>query len=721
MNDSVSTGFAMTEHSTSVEALLADLNDSQRQAVEHAGSPLVVFAGAGSGKTRVITRRIAYAVASGRRRPSEIVALTFTNKAAKEMVARLEELLGGRARGLTAGTFHSTCSRWLRTVGPRFGQRGDFVIYDTDDQRALVRRVLNDLNLSSSDLAPNRLASRIDQAKNQGLGPSEVEREAFTYVGEKFPDIYARYEERLTQANALDFGDLVLKMTELLEKTPEARDSFRARYPMVLVDEYQDTNKSQYRLLKALVPKDTEDLCVVGDDDQSIYRFRGADIGNILDFSEHFVGTVMVKLENNYRSTQAILDVSNAVIKHNKRREPKALHATRDGGAKPVLWVHDGPMEEGAWLVERLRAADRAGITPANIAVLFRQNALSRIYEEALQRARIPFVLVGGQRFYERAEVKDALAYVRLLVHQESDIDLLRIINTPARGIGDRTVERLAQAAREAGISVSALVAAPAEVLERAGLSGAALERVSAFGKLITSLNSLRHELPPGRFIEQLLTDTGLEKLFTEDKSVEAESRWKNLQELVSAVTEWSSINPEGSLEQFLEDLALLSEQDRTDVGERVTLMTIHAAKGLEFQYVLITGLEDGVFPIVREDTTDADLEEERRLFYVAVTRAKDQLSLSACRSRMLYGRTQIMEPSRFLFEVPRTLIDMKAGAANEAPIASGPQPGDRVRHNLFGEGEVTGVSREDGKVKLMIRFLNVGVKKIAAQYVELL
>jgi DNA helicase-2/ATP-dependent DNA helicase PcrA len=268
-------------------------------------------------------------------------------------------------------------------------------------------------------------------------------------------------------------------------------------------------------------------------------------------------------------------------------------------------------------------------------------------------------------------------------------------------------------------------------VLERAGLSGAALERVSAFGKLLVSLNTLRHELPPGRFVEQLLTDTGLEKLFTEDKSVEAESRWKNLQELVSAVTEWQGLNPEGSLEQFLEDLALLSEQDRTDVGERVTLMTIHAAKGLEFQYVLITGLEDGVFPIVREDTTDADLEEERRLFYVAVTRAKDQLALSACRSRMLYGRTQIMEPSRFLFEVPRTLIDMKAGTANEAPngalryneapIASGPQPGDRVRHNLFGEGEVTGVSREDGKVKLLIRFLNVGVKKIAAQYVELL
>lgn len=712
--------------------LLDDLNPAQKNAVTHAGAPLVVFAGAGSGKTRVITRRIAYAVQTGRRTPSQIVALTFTNKAAREMVARVDELLGGRAYGLTAGTFHSTCSRWLRSVGPRFGLRANFVIYDTDDQKALIRRVLQDLNLSSSDITPKSIATRIDQAKNQGLGPDKVETEQFTFLGSKFRDIYARYEERLGQANALDFGDLILKMTEMLETHEAAREEFRARYQMVLVDEYQDTNRSQYRLLKALVPQNTTDLCVVGDDDQSIYRFRGAELGNILDFSRHFHNTTTIKLEENYRSTQAILDVSNAVIQNNKRREPKALHAARPGGQKPQLTVHDGPMEEAAWLIQNVRAAANSGVKYSEMAVLFRQNALSRIYEEALQRARIPFVLVGGQRFYERAEVKDALAYVRLLVHQESDIDLLRIINTPARGIGDKTVERLSNAARESGISLSSLVSSPQSVLERTALGGAALERVAAFGVLMRQWSEALPTTPPTAFVERLLKDSGLEALYTEDKSVEAESRWKNLQELVSAVAEWSVMRPQGTLSEFLEDLALLSEQDRTETSDRVTLMTIHAAKGLEYHTVMITGLEDGVFPIVREDTNEADFEEERRLFYVAVTRAKDELLLSACRSRLLYGRTQVMEPSRFLFEVPRTLIEMRIGGVdrgygnvsagrNAAEPASGPRRGDRVRHNLFGDGEVTEVAREDGKVKLMVRFASVGMKKIAAQYVEAL
>lgn len=715
--------------------LLSDLNEPQRRAVTHTGSPLIVFAGAGSGKTRVITRRIAHALATDRVRPHEVVALTFTNKAAREMVHRIDQLhsregrSGSLGQSLTVGTFHSTCSKWLRMYGPRFGLKGDFVIYDDDDQRSLIRRVLTEMNLSTSEIPPKAVAVRIDQAKNRGQRPKDFkEEDGFGPLARRFPDIYARYEERLRMANALDFGDLILSTAELLERDEQAREFFRDRYKMVLVDEYQDTNRAQYKLIRALVPNDATDLCVVGDDDQSIYKFRGAEIGNIFEFKRDFQNVTTILLEDNYRSMQSILDVSNAVIAHNRRREPKTLRASRPGGAPPELWVHASPHEEAQWLVRLIEDKRREGMSLADMVILFRQNALSRVYEEALTRARIPFILVGGLRFFERAEVKDALAYLRLLVHSESDIDLQRIINTPTRGIGDKTVDRLAEVASQSGVSMASLTMSPSDVLVGAGLSPAAAERVANFGEMLRQWQVAAQQQSPRQMLNQILVESRMEAALREEDTVESESRLRNLGELVTAVAEWQLQKPDGTIQEYLEELALLSDLDRAPLGtERVTMMTLHAAKGLEFKLVILTGLEDGVFPIVRDDTSDEDLEEERRLFYVGVTRAMDELKLSACQVRMLYGRTQEMPPSRFLFEIPRHMLTRFMGGAQVGGASAGgssypshvPKPGTVVRHNLFGAGKVVDITNEDGKTKLVIEFDKVGVKKVVASFVE--
>lgn len=710
--------------------LLADLNEAQRQAVTHEGSPLIVFAGAGSGKTRVITRRIAYALQTERMRPYEIVALTFTNKSAREMVHRVEQLTSGRAAGLTVGTFHATCAKWLRTYGPRFGRKGDFIIYDSDDQRSLLRRVVAEFDLQPSEFPVKAIASMIDQAKNRGLRSHELRSEdALGPLQRRFPELYQRYEEKMQKANALDFGDLILSTAELLEKDEQARAFFRDHFKMVLVDEYQDTNRAQYKLLRALVPKDSKELCVVGDDDQSIYKFRGAEIGNIFEFKRDYENVKTILLEDNYRSMQSILDVSNAVIANNRRREPKQLRASRPGGALPELWVHGSPQEEALWVVRLIQEKQRAGWSLADMVILFRQNALSRVFEEALSRARIPFVLVGGLRFFERAEVKDALAYLRLMIHPDSDLDLQRIINTPPRGIGDKTVERLAELAGGSGVSMASLTMSPKEVLVDAGLSVQVADKVANFGAMLKRWQEASQTHTPRQMLNLILEESRMEAALREDDSVEAESRLRNLAELVTAVAEWQLQQPDGTIQQYLEDLALLTDLDRAAEGnERITMMSLHAAKGLEFKLVILTGLEDGVFPIVRDELSPEDLEEERRLFYVGVTRAMDELKMSACQMRMLYGRTQEMPPSRFLFEIPRHMlmrymggrpVNAPSASAAQASSASLPHKGSSVRHNLFGEGRVVDTTVEDGKTKLVIEFAKVGVKKVVASFVE--
>ncbi len=713
-----------------------DLNEAQRAAVLHRGGPLLVFAGAGSGKTRVITRRIAHAISDRWFDPWSIVALTFTNKAAREMVERIEAQAGGFVSGLTVGTFHSTCAKWLRFYGPRFGHPGDFVIYDSDDQLSLIRRVLDAMKIDSGTVAPRAVAQRIDRAKNAGHGP-EHRFAGSDDVARVFPSIYAAYEKALAAANALDFGDLLLHMVRLLEQSPEAARFFRERYRMVLVDEYQDTNHAQYRLLRALAQGEAPELCVVGDDDQSIYKFRGADVGNILAFRRDYPNVTVIKLEQNYRSRQAILDVSNAVIRNNARREPKVLQAMRGPGDRPVLQVHVDERDEALAVARRCAEHHNQGGSLKDLAVLFRTNAQSRVLEEAMSRARVPFILVGGQRFYERAEVKDALAYMRALLNPQSEIDLLRIINTPARGIGDKTVERLLGLAEQRQVPLWEVIAGRAELLAQAGLSSGAAEKVASFAALMRSLKDDAETLPPPRVVAHVLQKTGLVSALEQDTSIEAESRLKNLEELLNAVAEWYAARGEGSLADWLEELALVSDVDKLRGNEeRVTLMTLHSAKGLEWKVVMLLGLEEGIFPSIRRDG-EADFEEERRLFYVGVTRAMDELVLSACQSRLLYGNRQIMEPSRFLLEIPRELLRRGASeprpAASHAPRApsfgaaraaaparsSHGAVGKRARHGTFGEGTIVSVSNDDGRLKYVVDFPSVGRKTVIAQYLQ--
>jgi DNA helicase II / ATP-dependent DNA helicase PcrA len=715
-----------------------DLNEAQRAAVLHQGGPLLVFAGAGSGKTRVITRRIAHALDARWYDPWSIVALTFTNKAAREMNERVVAQTGGIVSGLTIGTFHSTCAKWLRFYGPRFGHTGDFSIYDTDDQLSLIRRVLESMKIDSTAVTPRGVAQKIDRAKNKAESPKNVSG-GIDPLSRLFPEIYRRYEQALQDSNALDFGDLVLHMVYLLEQNPEAARFFHDRFKMFLVDEYQDTNHVQYRLLRALAHGDCPELCVVGDDDQSIYKFRGADVGNILAFRRDYPQVTVVKLLENYRSKQSILDVSNSVIQNNTVREPKVLEATRGEGEKPTLHVYVDEREEAMAVARECAAHASGGGSLKEVAVLFRTNAQSRVLEESFSRARIPFLLVGGQRFYERAEVKDALSYLRLLVNPQSDIDILRIINTPTRGIGDKTVERLLAFAEDKRLRLWDLIVGKPEWLSQAGLSSGTVEKVQVFSQLMRGLKNDAETLPPPQVVINVLRESGLTRALEEDKSIEAESRLKNLEELLNAVTEWYAARSEGSLADYLEELALISDLDKMKgVEERVTLMTLHSAKGLEWKKVFLIGLENGVFPSIRRDG-DTDYEEERRLFYVGVTRAMDKLMLSACQSRLLYGNRQIMEPSQFLLEIPRELLSRGTverasyGSSTSSSSASRPlgaRPsatptmhaavGKRARHATFGEGRVVSVSNDDGRLKYVVEFPAIGRKTVVAQYVQI-
>lgn len=756
------------------------LNPAQRAAAIYDEGPLLVFAGAGSGKTRVITYRIAHALNSGRVRPHQVVAMTFTNKAAREMQSRITQLLGGQGlRGLTIGTFHSICMRWLRLDGPLFGLRGDFAIYDTSDQKSVIRRALEDLNLDLRDIKP--FMSRIDKIKNGGTTLEAMAESGFSLYDRKFPEVYGRYQALLTQSNACDFGDLILKMVELLENNPEAAAYFQNRYAMILVDEYQDTNAIQHRLLRALARPDQTDICAVGDDDQSIYRFRGAQVGNILAFSKHFQDTRVIKLEENYRSTQSILDISNAVIQNNHNREPKKLKAARGAGPKPELHAFRDEQEEAEWMARTILGLQSRGVKLNQIGILFRQNAQSRVIEESLIRARIPLILLGAQRFYERAEIKDALSYLRVVAHPSSDLDFVRAIQSPSRGIGDKTLEKMAAHAAAHKLSLYDLAVNHPDELKSAGLGSAVTVKVRDFADLLKSISQAAEtDQPLSVLLTRVLSESGMLRALKDESSFEAEGRLNNLEELVSALEEWSDRREKPNLRTFLEELALQNQDDEEETPqERVVLMTIHASKGLEFKHVLLVGLEEGVFPIEREEMNAEDFEEERRLFYVGVTRAMDQLSLSFCQSRMLYGRRQMMDPSRFIKEIPSELLNSRTTISNysknssnsanlergnsnaktwgtkppssthrpaniytpapknPAPLlkkADGSQaplskavtqspfaPGKKVKHASFGIGQVVALSLDDGRPKAIVDFPTIGKKVIVTQFLETL
>ena len=720
---------------------LSSLNSRQREAVVHEGGPLVVFAGAGSGKTRVITFRVAQLIATHDVAPWRILAVTFTNKAAGEMRERLLSLLGEQGAAVQVGTFHATCARLLRRFGESSGLSKDFTIYDDQDQQALVKRVLRDLGLDEKRYQPKAMAGRINRAKQEVQAPDQIETpDAWSEVVRR---VYTSYEARLQQANALDFGDLIYRTVRALESDETFRDAIVGRFSHVLVDEFQDTNHAQFRLVR-LLSEGHRNLCVVGDDDQSIYRWRGADRRNILDFRASFPDATLVKLEQNYRSTQRILRAANAVIARNTDREPKELWTDNPEG-DPILVVRTMDERDEARLVVRgVRELSSQGNRLSDVAVFYRTHAQSRVIEESLRSANIGYRIVGGMRFYDRAEVKDLLAYLRVMTNPADDMSLLRIINTPTRGIGKTTINRLLDFAAQLGQSLSDLLEDDAMLGQ---FGSGPRRRLEAFRGLMSTLGDVAASgAPLGEVGAELVQQSGYAEMLQHDDTPEADARFQNIQELVASMDEFQSERPESTLAEFLENVTLQTSADEQTGGDRVTLMTVHAAKGLEFPVVMVTGLEEQVFPFKGIDPWDdpEELEEERRLAYVAFTRAEQRLVLSFAAVRRIFGQQRVGIPSRFLTELPaediewigaRTSSPARAPASEERqyePSESyvdysegsdlsdleGLRRGTQVRHPKFGVGEVREVM-QGSPPRVSVHFPGWGTRKIIASYLE--
>jgi DNA helicase-2/ATP-dependent DNA helicase PcrA len=720
---------------------LGSLNSRQREAVVHEGGPLVVFAGAGSGKTRVITFRIAHLIAAHDTTPWRILAVTFTNKAAGEMRERLLGLLGEQGAAVQVGTFHATCARLLRRHGESFGLSKDFTIYDDQDQLALVKRVLRDLGLDEKRYQPKAMAGRINRAKQEVQGPADIETPD-TY-SEVVRRVYTTYEERLQQANALDFGDLIYRTVRALESDESFREAVVGRFSHVLVDEFQDTNHAQFRLVR-LLSEGHRNLCVVGDDDQSIYRWRGADRRNILDFRASFPDATLVKLEQNYRSTQRILRAANAVIARNTDREPKELWTDNpEGDAILVVRTMD-ERDEGRLVLRGVRELISQGHSLSDVAVFYRTHAQSRVIEESLRSANIGYRIVGGMRFYDRAEVKDLLGYLRVMINPADDMSLLRIINTPSRGIGKTTITRLLDFAAERGRSLSDLLDED-ETLAQFG--SAARKRLGAFRRLMSDLRDVGASgVPLGEVGAELVNQSGYGEMLRHDDTPEADARFQNIQELVASMDEFEREHTESTLADFLENVTLHTSADEAAAGDRVTLMTVHAAKGLEFPVVMVTGLEEQVFPFKGIDPWEdpEELEEERRLAYVAFTRAKQRLVLSFAAIRRIFGQQRVGIPSRFLTELPGEDVDWIGARSSSPSPSSAPaeprhEPNDSyvdysegsdlsdleglrrgvpVRHPKFGVGEVREVM-QGSPPRVSVHFPGWGTRKIIASYLE--
>ena len=651
------------------------LNPPQRQAVLSEAPALLVLAGAGTGKTQVITCRIADFIGRRRVPAQRILAVTFTNKAAAQMRLRAAQLTGLAAEALDVGTFHRICGRILRRYGGRLGLTPGFVIYDADDQLQVLKRCLQATGLDPQQVPPRQLRSQIEGWKNQGLGPEAAAAAPpnfATPVDRAAARIYPMYQAQLLGQNAVDFTDMLLHVLNLCRTDAEALAELQSRWTHILVDEYQDTNPVQYLLIKKLVTAGSS-LTVVGDDDQSIYRWRGADIGNILRFEQDFPGAEVIRLEQNYRCTQTILHAANQVIAHNVGRKGKTLFCEGNPGQPLVLRIYNTERDEGQAVAEAIAGALAGGARPADVAILYRTNAQSRPLEEALRRCRIPYRLVGGLRFYDRREIKDALAFLRLTVCPQSDLDFLRVVNLPARGLGKTSLGRLTTWASEQGHS---LMEAATELMGDAPPAGMSLTSraraaVAQFaGQCAAWRRELAAHVPPGRLLEHILQDTGYLAATGEDDADRAAERVENLRELVASLDEYAELSDSPTVAGFLEDVALATEVDRLDDdGGQVALMTLHAAKGLEFLHVMMPGMEEGLFPHSRSLEDRAALEEERRLCYVGLTRAKTSLSLSAARVRSVFGQPQISTLSRFLGEIPREVLDGAAhtDAAQEA------------------------------------------------------
>ena len=749
---------------------LDSLNPEQREAVLHINGPLLILAGAGSGKTRVITSRIAYLVGDGHAQPHEVLAVTFTNKAAEEMRARVEALLGSDVSGMWVSTFHALCARLLRREAPAIGLSRDFVIYDSSDQLSVVKQALKQLHIDDSFIQPRAALSRISSAKNRMEGPDAMaDAAAWNRRDEQIAKVYAFYLNALKESSALDFDDLLLKTVDLFEQSERVREKYATQFRFVMVDEYQDTNRPQYLLIKRLA-EHHRNICVVGDPDQSIYKWRGADLRNILDFEQDFPEAITVKLERNYRSTQIILDAASAVISRNRNRKDKHLWTDRKGGARIVYFRGGDEIEEADFITRTARGA-LADDVEATVAVLYRTNAQSRTIEDALMREGLAYKIIGGVRFYERKEVKDALAYMRLVINPHDDVSLRRVINVPSRGIGKGVMDAiesvsqtdhsdlpLLSAGLQAAVAANSLWTRLVRGLDERTFGGRAAASLATFRDLIVTLTDVARQEPVSTAIGKMLDRSGYLQDLRDERSEDAEGRIENLAELVSAAREYESREQEPALNGFVDRLSLLSDVDE-EAGSRdarVWMLTLHSAKGLEFPVVILAGLEEGLFPHSRSREDDEELEEERRLCYVGMTRARATLVLTGAARRRIFGEYQSSEPSRFIDEIPAELLERVApkfsgsgyqgnfphyefrtnpygrgGRTKEAaPVyayededqtpGGSLRPGMRVKHAQFGVGSVVSVEALDDDTKLVVRFAAVGVKTLRAKYARL-
>ncbi len=740
---------------TSQEVLLSGLNPQQLAAVTHIGGPLLVVAGAGSGKTRVLTRRIAYLMSERGVAPYQILAITFTNKAAGEMKERVSDLVGPVARSMWVSTFHSACVRLLRQEASRLGYGNSFSIYDQADSLKLISLVARDLNLDAKRYPPRQFQSMISNAKNELLGPNDYAAGTQNQFEQVVAEVYAVYQRRLQLANAMDFDDLILKSVEVLQLFPESKARFRSRFLHVLVDEYQDTNHAQYILIRELVGTDSDgrppaELCVVGDADQSIYGFRGATIRNIMQFEMDYPKATTILLEQNYRSTQNILNAANAVITQNESRKEKNLWSESGAGASLVGYVAESEHDEAEFIKDEIRALQRAGSSePGDTAIFYRTNAQSRVFEEIFMRAALPYKVVGGLRFYERKEVKDLLAYLRVLSNPSDEISLRRIINVPKRGIGDRALDYVESFAKKGQLSFWSGLHRCSEIPE---MPPRAAGSIHQFLSMVSALRVLvEAKVRPSIIIEAVLEQSGLLSELSSSSDPQDEVRVENLQELVAVSMEYESRpidllgeDEEISLAGFLEQVSLVADADEIPEGEDhggvVTLMTLHTAKGLEFPTVFLTGLEDGIFPHSRTLGEKSEIEEERRLAYVGLTRAQLRLYLTRAEYRSSWGSPTYNPASRFLEEIPESVIDWRnkgSGATTFAKAQSGRSTfaapparatgkkssaidltvGERVSHDTFGLGTVVSLTGEGDKAEATINFGQYGEKRLLLRY----
>jgi DNA helicase-2/ATP-dependent DNA helicase PcrA len=708
------------------------LNDVQSAAVRYANGPCLIFAGAGSGKTRVLTHRIAYLLGELDVAPDRILAVTFTNKAADEMKSRLERMVGGQARDLWVGTFHSMCVRMLRRDGTRAGISSNFAIIDEADQRALVKDIIADLDYDERQLTPGAALAEISKAKNALIWPEQYHEKNTSFLGERFGNVYAEYQRRLAESNSLDFDDLIVRTIDLFEKDETVRTKWQKRFQYILVDEYQDVNFAQYRLI-AILGEKHKNVTVVGDDDQSIYSWRGSDYRMILRFEHDFPGAKVFTLEQNYRSTQRILDAANALVSNNKHRQTKKLFTKRKEGEKITAFGADTERSEARYVVEKIKELVREGAAYRDFLVLYRTNAQSRVFEEALIAEGIPYRVVGGVGFYARAEIKDVVSYLRYIENPADALAFKRIVNVPRRSIGQQTLASLVTAANQAHMSVGEAIF-DKELLKRAVPKKT--KELERFAELIQTLRARVKEYSLPDLLVAVMEESGYVRELRNEDTADARTRLENLQELVGVAREYEQAEPEATLSSFLANIALISDLDALDPDSSyVTLMTLHGAKGLEFANVFLTGLEEGVFPHSRALVDMTELEEERRLAYVGVTRAMDRLYLSYAERRTLFGNTFAHPKSRFLEEMPQ--VEMLGGVVLPRPAGGrwrevsihetagagmnmNLKKGDRVRHPKWGEGTIGDVVGAGGDGLVTIDFPNVGQKMVMLKYAPL-